>query len=268
MSVNISSGVTERAPPFRRPSCFFGLSIALQALLPSAGRATPEALDDLHLVLTTFGSQDHHDLRHALSLSMSLRLAPWTRFSALLANHDRRFLHQPGLLHHTICKSPGTPTPRAFRPPTPAAQVAHARLLSWFLDALAALFGVHQMALEGKAAGKDVGMWFRSSAAAGALRTLVDAFAVAVDGTFHQADVFAASYSPACLHHELPARAPHFPRPITPRNRRASTPSVQMRTSTPVAQYRLHLTLLSVIRGITTRRYFHRRLRRSPPPTS
>ncbi|KAJ7779977.1 hypothetical protein B0H16DRAFT_1711207 [Mycena metata] len=53
MSVNISSGVTERAPPFRRPPFFFGLSIALQALLPSAGRATPGALVsaayDLHL---------------------------------------------------------------------------------------------------------------------------------------------------------------------------------------------------------------------------
>ncbi|KAJ6527519.1 peptidase family C54-domain-containing protein [Mycena capillaripes] len=59
------------------------------------------------------------------------------------------------------------------------------------------------MALAGKAAGKDVGMWFGPSAAAGALRTLVDAFpacglgvSVATDGTLFQTEVFAASHSP------------------------------------------------------------------------
>ncbi|KAJ7027134.1 hypothetical protein C8F04DRAFT_1238275 [Mycena alexandri] len=100
---------------------------------------------------------------------------------------------------------PLAPTPPApFPPPTRAAHAAHARLLSWFLDAPAAPFGVHRMALAGKAAGKDVGMWFGPSAAAGALRTLVDAFpicglgvSVATDGTFYQTDVFAASHSPA-----------------------------------------------------------------------
>jgi cysteine protease ATG4 len=46
-------------------------------------------------------------------------------------------------------------------------------LLSWFLDAPAAPFGVHRMALAGKAAGKDAGMWFGPSAAAGALRFVV-----------------------------------------------------------------------------------------------
>ncbi|KAJ7669722.1 hypothetical protein B0H17DRAFT_1076787, partial [Mycena rosella] len=40
-----------------------------------------------------------------------------------------------------------------FPPPTPASFAAHARLLSWFLDAPAAPFGVHRMALVGKAAG-------------------------------------------------------------------------------------------------------------------
>ncbi|KAJ7101663.1 hypothetical protein C8R44DRAFT_551699, partial [Mycena epipterygia] len=41
--------------------------------------------------------------------------------------------------------------------------------LSWLLDAPAAPFGVHRMALAGKAAGKDVGMRFGPSAA-GAVR--------------------------------------------------------------------------------------------------
>ncbi|KAJ7619970.1 hypothetical protein DFH06DRAFT_69828 [Mycena polygramma] len=68
-----------------------------------------------------------------------------------------------------------TPTPR-FPPLSRTAHALHARLLSWFLDAPAAPFGVHRMALAGKAAGKDAGMWFGPSAAAGALRTLVDAF--------------------------------------------------------------------------------------------
>ncbi|KAJ7620793.1 hypothetical protein B0H17DRAFT_1340698 [Mycena rosella] len=43
------------------------------------------------------------------------------------------------------------PPPR--RRPSP-----RARLLSWFLDAPSAPFGVHRMALAGKAAGKDVGI--------------------------------------------------------------------------------------------------------------
>ncbi|KAJ7633993.1 peptidase family C54-domain-containing protein [Mycena rosella] len=62
------------------------------------------------------------------------------------------------------------------------------------------------MALAGKAAGKDVGMWFGPSAAAAAMRTLVDAFpacglgvSVATDGTLYQTEVFAASHSPASL---------------------------------------------------------------------
>ncbi|KAJ7433638.1 hypothetical protein B0H11DRAFT_757814 [Mycena galericulata] len=109
------------------------------------------------------------------------------------------------------------PTPPAFPPPTRAARAAHARLLSWFLDAPAAPFGVHRMALAGKAQGKDVGMWFGPSAAAGAVRTLVEAFpacglgvSVATDGTLFQTEVFAASHSPgalAALHH-VPAHSP------------------------------------------------------------
>ncbi|KAJ6542257.1 hypothetical protein B0H10DRAFT_2448185 [Mycena sp. CBHHK59/15] len=56
-----------------------------------------------------------------------------------------------------------------FPPPTARAHALHARLLSWFLDAPVAPFGVHRMALAGKALGKDVGMWFGPSAAAGAI---------------------------------------------------------------------------------------------------
>ncbi|KAJ6600231.1 hypothetical protein B0H10DRAFT_2320514 [Mycena sp. CBHHK59/15] len=91
-----------------------------------------------------------------------------------------------------------------FPPRTRHAHALHARLLSWFLDAPAAPFGVHRMALAGKAAGKDVGIWFGPSAAAGALRMLVEAFpacrlavSVATDGTLYQTEVFAASHSPA-----------------------------------------------------------------------
>ncbi|KAJ7494901.1 peptidase family C54-domain-containing protein [Mycena latifolia] len=94
-----------------------------------------------------------------------------------------------------------------------------ARLLSWFLDAPAAPFSVHRMALAGKAAGKDVGMWFGPSAAAGAIRTLVDAFpacglgvSVATDGTLYQTEVFAASHSPAAraaLHHSTGPASSH-----------------------------------------------------------
>ncbi|KAJ7768174.1 hypothetical protein DFH07DRAFT_769384, partial [Mycena maculata] len=97
----------------------------------------------------------------------------------------------------------------------PAAHAAHARLLSWFLDAPGAPFGVHRMALAGKAAGKDVGMWFGPSAAASAIRyfppvippsSLPNAgrrgglgVSVATDGTLYQTEVYAASHSPAAL---------------------------------------------------------------------
>ncbi|KAJ6565594.1 hypothetical protein DFH09DRAFT_1314882 [Mycena vulgaris] len=48
--------------------------------------------------------------------------------------------------------------PLPFPPPTPTAHAAHAHLLSWFLKAPGASFGVHRMALAGKAADKDVGI--------------------------------------------------------------------------------------------------------------
>ncbi|KAJ6503191.1 Neutral/alkaline non-lysosomal ceramidase-domain-containing protein [Mycena vitilis] len=96
-----------------------------------------------------------------------------------------------------------TPTP-PFPPQSRTAHALHARTLSWFLDAPAAPFGPHCMALARKAAGTDVEMWFGPSAAAGALRTLVDAFpacglgvSVATDGTLYQTEIFAASHSPA-----------------------------------------------------------------------
>ncbi|KAJ7712218.1 hypothetical protein B0H16DRAFT_1625925 [Mycena metata] len=105
-----------------------------------------------------------------------------------------------------VVEPPLTPTPPApFPPQALAAHALHARLLSWFLDAPAAPFGVHRMALAGKAAGKDVGMWFGPNAAAGALRgnprgrVPICGLGVsfATDGTFYQTDVFAASHSPA-----------------------------------------------------------------------
>ncbi|KAJ7094975.1 hypothetical protein C8R44DRAFT_598615, partial [Mycena epipterygia] len=58
----------------------------------------------------------------------------------------------------------GDPSFTTYPPP------ARTRLLSLFLDALVAPFGVYRMALAGKAAGKDVGMWFGLSAAKGAIR--------------------------------------------------------------------------------------------------
>ncbi|KAF8174976.1 peptidase family C54-domain-containing protein [Mycena galopus ATCC 62051] len=104
-----------------------------------------------------------------------------------------------------VGEPPLQPTPPPpFPALSPSAHALHARLLSWFLDAPAAPFGVHRMALAGKAAGKDVGMWFGPSAAAGALRMLVDSFpacglgvSVATDGTLYQTEVFVASHSPA-----------------------------------------------------------------------
>ncbi|KAF8127776.1 hypothetical protein K438DRAFT_2000575 [Mycena galopus ATCC 62051] len=63
---------------------------------------------------------------------------------------------------------PLTPTPTA-PPPFPflnlSAYALRAHLLTWFLDAPTALFGVHCMVLAGKAAGKDVVMRFGPRAA-------------------------------------------------------------------------------------------------------
>ncbi|KAJ7216682.1 hypothetical protein C8J57DRAFT_1599944 [Mycena rebaudengoi] len=61
---------------------------------------------------------------------------------------------------------PADPSLPAFPAPTARAHAVHARLLSWFLDSPAAPFG---MAL---AQGKDGGMWFGPSAAAGAVSVI------------------------------------------------------------------------------------------------
>ncbi|KAJ7711319.1 hypothetical protein B0H16DRAFT_1817074 [Mycena metata] len=153
-------------------------------------------------------------------------------------------------LSHVV-QLPGVPTPPApFPPSTRGAHAAHGRLLSWFLDAPAAPFGVHRIALAGKAAGKGVGMWFGPSIIYLCIatlshglslpffiflslrlpthanlfhRTLVDAFpvcglgvAVAVDGTFYQTDVFAASHSPSRPSSSTRTPAPHT---VTARHR-------------------------------------------------
>lgn len=79
-----------------------------------------------------------------------------------------------------------------------ACHAQYHRVLSWFMDdaSLACPFGVHRMAREGKRLGKEVGEWFGPSTAAGAIRTLVDAFpesgigvSVATDGVIYQSDV-------------------------------------------------------------------------------
>ncbi|KAJ7210146.1 hypothetical protein GGX14DRAFT_626527 [Mycena pura] len=90
----------------------------------------------------------------------------------------------------------------SFPPRTPATHAEHAPLLSWFLDSPSAPFSVHRMALAGKAAG----MWFGPSAAASALRSLVNGFpacglgvCVTTGSTLFQSEVFAASHSPDAL---------------------------------------------------------------------
>ncbi|KJA22323.1 hypothetical protein HYPSUDRAFT_41184 [Hypholoma sublateritium FD-334 SS-4] len=95
------------------------------------------------------------------------------------------------------------------RPPHPVATpeyAAYVRILTWFLDTPAphAPFSVHRMALAGKELGTDVGQWFGPSVAAGAIKTLVNAFpecglsvALATDGTLYQSQIFAASHGDA-----------------------------------------------------------------------
>ncbi|KZT40431.1 hypothetical protein SISSUDRAFT_1031980 [Sistotremastrum suecicum HHB10207 ss-3] len=87
--------------------------------------------------------------------------------------------------------------------PTPTQSYAtYVRILTWFFDSPSPLapFSVHRMALAGKDLGKDVGQWFGPSTAAGAVKTLANAFpecdlsvAVAVDGVIYESDVYAAS---------------------------------------------------------------------------
>ncbi|KAF8303099.1 hypothetical protein DL93DRAFT_2043109, partial [Clavulina sp. PMI_390] len=61
------------------------------------------------------------------------------------------------------------------RPSAPSLTPEYAtyvKILSWFLDTPSPIvpFGVHRMALAGKALGKDVGSWFGPSTAAGAIK--------------------------------------------------------------------------------------------------
>ncbi|KAF8824094.1 hypothetical protein HHX47_DHR9000246 [Lentinula edodes] len=94
-------------------------------------------------------------------------------------------------------------------PPSPEMTREYAmyvQIITWFLDTPSELapFSVHRMALAGKDLGKDVGMWFGPSTAAGAIRSLVHAYsdaglgvAVATDGLLMQTDVYAASHGTA-----------------------------------------------------------------------
>ncbi|KAJ7180454.1 hypothetical protein C8R46DRAFT_1210808 [Mycena filopes] len=81
-------------------------------------------------------------------------------------------------------------------------QAAYVRLLTWFFDSPAPPFSVHRMVLAGKDAGTQVGQWFGPSVAAGAIKTLVQAFpacgmgvSVAADGVLYQSTVFEASHT-------------------------------------------------------------------------
>ncbi|KAI0056521.1 hypothetical protein BV25DRAFT_1572624 [Artomyces pyxidatus] len=95
------------------------------------------------------------------------------------------------------------------RPPQPvytADYATYVQILTWFFDSPSPYspFSVHRMALAGKDLGKDVGQWFGPSTAAGAIKTLTQAFpdaglgvAVAVDSQIFQTDVYSASHPPS-----------------------------------------------------------------------
>ncbi|KAJ7595482.1 hypothetical protein C8J56DRAFT_1042578 [Mycena floridula] len=119
----------------------------------------------------------------------------------------------PGPPPSSFDRSYGTPSPEPrhepeqIRPEELAALTEYAtyiRILTWFLDNPSpyAPFSVHRLALAGKELGKDVGMWFGPSTAAGGIKTLVNSFpesglgvSVASDGLLFKSDVFAASHS-------------------------------------------------------------------------
>ncbi|KAG5651052.1 hypothetical protein H0H81_010067 [Sphagnurus paluster] len=99
---------------------------------------------------------------------------------------------------------------RDWRRPPHAVHTAdyatYVQIVTWFFDTPTpeAPFSVHRMALAGKELGTDVGQWFGPSTAAGAIKTLVNAFpeaglgvSVATDGTLFETDVFAASHTGA-----------------------------------------------------------------------
>ncbi|KAJ7886082.1 hypothetical protein B0H13DRAFT_2342995 [Mycena leptocephala] len=81
-------------------------------------------------------------------------------------------------------QTPPDPSSTLYPSPTSAGHAVHARLFSWFLDAPAAPFGIHRMALAGKAAGKNVGMWFGPSAAASAIREVAHSLPSALPLSF------------------------------------------------------------------------------------
>ncbi|BGO99996.1 Cysteine protease atg4 [Rhodotorula toruloides] len=85
--------------------------------------------------------------------------------------------------------------------PVPSA-ATYARILSLFLDDPSPIspFSVHRFAQQGKVLGKEIGEWFGPSTAAGAIKTLVNAYEPAglkvvscVDGTVYESEVVAAS---------------------------------------------------------------------------
>ncbi|KAJ6599654.1 hypothetical protein B0H10DRAFT_2196476 [Mycena sp. CBHHK59/15] len=137
-------------------------------------------------------------LPNELSVAVVVELVDVLKLKGLVVDLENELMVT--IVHRSMSGIP----PPALQPLTPRVHALHARLLSWFLDSPSAPFGVHRMALAGKALGKDVGMWFGMSAAAGAVITLVDAFpdcglgvSVSTDGTLYQTEVYAASHTPA-----------------------------------------------------------------------
>ncbi|KAJ7782235.1 hypothetical protein DFH07DRAFT_317844 [Mycena maculata] len=93
-------------------------------------------------------------------------------FRCLACCFRRGLTYGPSYIYADVPSLPD-PSPSLSRTSQPGAFAPHVRLLSWFLDLLdppAAPFGVHRRALAGRAASKDVGMWFGPSATAGAVR--------------------------------------------------------------------------------------------------
>ncbi|KIY68678.1 hypothetical protein CYLTODRAFT_395071 [Cylindrobasidium torrendii FP15055 ss-10] len=95
---------------------------------------------------------------------------------------------------------------RDWRRPQAAQRTAeyatYVQIVSWFMDTPSpkAPFSVHRMALAGKDLGKGVGQWFGPATAAGAIKTLVQAFpdaklgvALSEDSSLYQVDVYEAS---------------------------------------------------------------------------
>ncbi|KAJ7050562.1 hypothetical protein C8F01DRAFT_1178815 [Mycena amicta] len=103
----------------------------------------------------------------------------------------------PKSTHRRNASIPSSP-PIPFSP----THAAYVRLLTWFLDTPEAPFCVHKLCFAGKNLGTQIGQWFGPSIAAGAIKTLVEAYpacglgvSLAEDGVLYESSVFEASHS-------------------------------------------------------------------------